>query len=79
MSKTFIDRLRGNPLVKLNHFATVYKQGTLICVLIVLALSIWMPSVIRLLGSFGMFLGGFAMLFGSALAVKMELSNGGEI
>lgn len=80
MTKTIIDKLRGKPLVKLSEFATVYKQGTVIGLGILVLISIVTPLIMDILGNLaGVFAIGFILMFATALSVKMELPDGSEI
>lgn len=80
MTKTFMDKLRGKPLVKLSEFAILHKQGTVIGLGMFVFISISTPLIMNILGNLaGIFVIGFALMFATALSIKIELPDGGEI
>lgn len=78
--QTILDRLRGKPLFKVGDHGTVFKQGSILCVALVVLVSYFLPDLKNHFGegiTLGLIL--FALLFASALVVRFELSDGSEI
>jgi len=77
---TLIDLLRGQPTFTIGEHRTFYAQGALVMIAMVVIAALVVPSLRDLLGvGPTLFVMGFWILLGSALSVRIELSDGSEI
>lgn len=77
---TLLDKLRGKPLAQLSsHHATIYRQGSALCALLIVAIAIIGPELIQMNFGFGVVVSLFCVFFSTALAVRFKLSDGSEV
>ncbi len=74
---SLLERLRGKPLCAVGEHGTMYRQGSFLCVSLVVLLVVVIPWLRDFLGvgiTFLLLMVG--MMFGSVLSVRFELPNG---
>lgn len=77
---TLLDKLRGKPWIQITDLhATIYGQGVVLFLLLVVAIAIVGPKLAHLNFGFGVVISMFSLLFSTALAVRFELPDGSEI